>query len=304
MESSLLSIAFDPIYKLPLPEGHRFPMEKYELLPAQLLYEGTCSPDDFFTPQAVAKETVLKVHQRDYVNRLEQMQLTRSEVRKIGFPLSKELVEREFIIAGGTLMGCEKALVSGIAMNIAGGTHHAFEGHGEAFCLLNDQAIAAHYLLEQKKAEKILIIDLDVHQGNGTASIFKNQANVFTFSMHGAKNYPFKKEESDLDIELEDATSDAIYLETLKNKLPELIHQLQPDFIFYLCGVDVLATDKLGRLGLSIEGCKERDRYVLSQCKELNIPVQCSMGGGYSKDIKLIIEAHANTFRVAKSIFD
>ena len=304
MEPSILPIAYDSIYRLPLPEGHRFPMEKYELLPAQLCYEGSCNEKDFFKPQPVLKETVLKVHNSDYVNRLETMQLTRSEIRKIGFPLTKELIEQEFLIAGGTIMGCEKALHCGIAMNIAGGTHHAYKDHGEAFCLLNDQAIAAQYLLDQKKAEKILIVDLDVHQGNGTAAIFEEQSQVFTFSMHGAKNYPFKKEKSDLDIGLEDKTSDADYLKILKNNLPELLHKVNPDFIFYLSGVDVLATDKLGRLGLSIQGCKERDHYVLSLCKSQNIPVQCSMGGGYSKDIKIIIEAHANTFRVAKSIFD
>lgn len=304
MEQSILSIAYDPIYKLTLPEGHRFPMEKYELLPAQLLYEGTCNENDFFEPQTAAKETVLRIHESNYVNRLEKMQLTRQEIRKIGFPLSKELIKREFIIAGGTIMGCEKAMKNGIAMNIAGGTHHAYSNRGEAFCLLNDQAIAAQYLLDKKLAEKILIIDLDVHQGNGTAEIFKEQNDVFTFSMHGAKNYPFKKETSDLDIALEDKTADLLYLEILKKKLPELLQKIQPDFIFYLCGVDVLSTDKLGRLGLSIAGCKERDHYVLSTCKEQDIPVQCSMGGGYSKDIKIIIEAHANTFRVAKSIFD
>jgi acetoin utilization deacetylase AcuC-like enzyme len=231
------------------------------------------------------------------------LSLSKSEVRSIGFPLSQELVEREFVIAGGTLMGCEKAFKTGIAMNIAGGTHHAFYDRGEAFCLLNDQAIAAQYLLDTKQAKRILILDLDVHQGNGTAAIFEKNPAVFTLSIHGAKNYPFRKEKSDLDVALDDKTEDETYLTQIKKIIPALFNEIQPDFVFYLCGVDVLASDKLGRLGLTLEGCKRRDAYVLGQCKQRNIPVQCSMGGGYSKDIKIIIEAHANTFRVAKEIF-
>ena len=200
-------------------------------------------------------------------------------------------------------MCCEKAFETGIAMNIAGGTHHAFSDRGEAFCLLNDQAIAAQYLLDTKKAKKILIIDLDVHQGNGTASVFKTNPSVFTLSVHGSKNYPFRKGKSDLDIGLEDGTEDETYLGQIKKVIPALFDKIKPDFVFYLCGVDVLSTDKLGRLGMSLEGCKKRDTFVLSQCKKRNIPVQCSMGGGYSKDIKVIIEAHANTYRMAKDIF-
>jgi acetoin utilization deacetylase AcuC-like enzyme len=232
------------------------------------------------------------------------LNLSKAEIRKIGFPLSQELIDREIMIAGGTVQGALKALEFGISMNIAGGTHHAFKAHGEAFCLLNDQAIAAQYLLDHGHASKILIVDLDVHQGNGTAEIFESNPAVFTFSMHGKKNYPFHKTKSDLDLELEDACTDKQFLAILKETLPKLIDETQPDFIFYLCGVDVLATDKLGRLEMSIAGCKERDAYVLELCKKNLIPVQCSMGGGYSKDIKIIIEAHANTFRVAKNIFD
>ena len=200
-------------------------------------------------------------------------------------------------------MGAEKALKHGISMNIAGGTHHAFSDRGEAFCLLNDQAIAAKYLLKNKKINKILIIDLDVHQGNGTASIFKSNKNVFTFSMHGANNFPFKKEQSNLDIELEDNTSDIIYINKLEQIISQLINEIKPQFIFYLSGVDVINTDKLGRLSLSIEGCKKRDQIIFSICKNKEIPVQCSMGGGYSKDIKTIVNAHSNTFKVAKEIF-
>lgn len=299
----MLSIAYHPIYQLPLPEGHRFPMEKYDLLPKQLLHEGTCSQADFFRPTAIDHQSIEQVHCPDYLQRLTKLQLDRKEIRKIGFPLSQQLINREIIIAGGTVEGAKRALKTGIAMNIAGGTHHAFSNRGEAFCLLNDQAIAAQYLLDHQLAKKILIVDLDVHQGNGTAEIFKDNPSVFTFSMHGAKNYPFQKEASDLDLPLADGMEDEAYLQLLKSTFPQLLDQVQPDFVFYLCGVDVVATDKLGRLGMSVAGCKARDAYVLSTLKEREIPLQCSMGGGYSKDIKIILDAHANTFRIAQELY-
>lgn len=299
----MLNIAYHPIYQLPLPEGHRFPMEKYDLLPKQLLYEGTCEKEDFFAPEKIPNAIIESVHDSKYLDRLLNLALDPKEVRKIGFPLSQQLIDREIIIAGGTVEGAKRALTDGIAMNIAGGTHHAFSAWGEAFCLLNDQAIAAQYLIDQQLVNRVLIVDLDVHQGNGTAEIFKNNPAVFTFSMHGAKNYPFHKEESDYDLAMEDGTNDTTYLNTLKTALPHLLEKVKPDFIFYLCGVDVVATDKLGRLGMSIAGCKARDAFVLESCKSLDIPVQCSMGGGYSKDIKIILEAHANTFRIAKEIY-
>lgn len=279
-------------------------MEKYDLLPKQLMYDGTCIQEDFFVPKPIDLSIIERVHEPEYIKKLRTLTLNKSEARKIGFPLSKELVEREIIIAGGTIQGSMKAFETGVAMNIAGGTHHAFKGHGEAFCLLNDQAIAAQYLLDKKLVDRILIVDLDVHQGNGTAEIFQSNPNVFTFSMHGQKNYPFHKEQSDLDIALEDDCNDGDFLRILKKVLPGLIAKTRPDFIFYLCGVDVLKTDKLGRLGLTVAGCKQRDVFVLELCKKNNIPVQCSMGGGYSKEIKVIVDAHANTFRAAKHIFD
>lgn len=299
----MLSIAYHPIYQLPLPEGHRFPMEKYDLLPKQLLHEGTCSQADFFEPTAIDQLSIEQVHCPNYLQRLLTLQLDRKEVRKIGFPLSQQLIDREIIIAGGTVEGAKRALKTGIAMNIAGGTHHAFSNRGEAFCLLNDQAIAAQYLLDHQLAKKILIVDLDVHQGNGTAEIFRDNPAVFTFSMHGAKNYPFQKETSDLDLPLADGMEDEAYLNLLKETLPTLLDQFQPDFVFYLCGVDIVATDKLGRLGMSVAGCKARDAFVLGLLKEKEIPVQCSMGGGYSKDIKIILDAHANTFRIAQELY-
>ncbi len=300
----MLKIAFHPCYEHPLKKGHRFPMEKYDLLPKQLLHEGTCTDYNFFEPKPVSKLDVLRVHAESYVNNLINLNLPKSEVRAIGFPLSKELVEREFIITQGTIDATNFALQNGIAMNIAGGTHHAFSNRGEAFCLLNDQAVAAAYLLHHKLAKKILIVDLDVHQGNGTAEIFKDKPNVFTFSMHGEKNYPFRKETSDLDIALPNETDDQSFLNILKETLPNIYDSVQPDFVFYLCGVDILASDKLGKLSCTLEGCKERDRFVLHFFKEKGIPVTCSMGGGYSPDIKIIIEAHANTFRIANDLLN
>lgn len=299
----MLKIAYHPIYKHSLPDGHRFPMAKYELLPQQLLHEGTCIEDNFFEPEIPNNKYFFLVHDAEYVSDLLNITLTHKEARKIGFPLSEELVAREQIIADGTIKASKFALENGIAMNIAGGTHHAFTNRGEGFCMLNDQAIGARYLLEYNLASKILIVDLDVHQGNGTAEIFKEDSNVFTFSMHGRTNYPFIKEESDLDIALENETGDEEYLSILKETLPKLIIEQEPDFIYYLCGVDVIESDKLGKLSLSMEGCKERDRFVLQTCKNFSIPVMCSMGGGYSKEIKVIVEAHANTFRLAQDIF-
>lgn len=299
----MLKIAYHPIYKHPLPKGHRFPMIKYELLPQQLLHEGTCTEENFFEPTFPEVEHILAAHDLEYYQDLTNLKLSASAVRKIGFPLSEKLVQRERIIADGTIKACEFALEHGIALNIAGGTHHAYSNRGEAFCMLNDQAIGARYLQQKNLAKNILMVDLDVHQGNGTAEIFKTDHSVYTFSMHGRGNYPFKKETSDLDIPLKKGTTDQEYLSILKRILPELLEQHKPDFIFYLCGVDILASDKLGTLGMTVEGCKERDRYVLQTCFDAKIPVQCSMGGGYSPDIKIIVEAHANTFRLAQDIY-
>ncbi len=299
----MLKIAYHPIYKHHLPDGHRFPMLKYDLLPKQLVHEGTCAEENFFEPEIPNDKHIVAVHDPEYFYDLLNIKIPPKEARKIGFPLTEDLVERERIIADGTIKGCEFALENGIAMNIAGGTHHAYTNRGEAFCMLNDQAIGARYLQAKGLAKKVLIVDLDVHQGNGTAEIFQNEASVFTFSMHGASNYPFKKEKSDLDIALKKGTRDQEYLSILREILPKLIRETKPDFIFYLCGVDVIDTDKLGTLGMSIQGCKQRDTFVLETCHQLQIPVQCSMGGGYSPDIKTIVDAHANTFRAAQQIY-
>ena len=299
----MLKVAYDPIYAHPLPEGHRFPMLKYELIPAQLLHEGIITPENLFSPEPLQEDIILWTHDESYWHQLRDLTLPPKEQRRIGFPLSARLVEREIRIAKGTIDGCRFAFDYGIAFNVAGGTHHAGTNWGEGFCLLNDQAIAANYLLNNKLSSSILIIDLDVHQGNGTAQIFENEPRVFTFSMHGANNFPYRKEKSDLDIPLPDDTSDKAYLDILKQTLPKLIDQHKPDFIFYLAGVDVLATDKLGKLSLSKEACKERDHFVLDQCRMHHIPLQISMGGGYSTDIKDIVDAHCNTYRLANDLY-
>ena len=299
----MLRIAFSTVYRYELPEGHRFPMEKYDLLPEQLLYDGTVSDKNFFTPKYLSEEQILSTHTDAYWNKLKNLSLSRKEIRDIGFPVTKALIDRGRYIAMGTIQCCEFALQYGIAMNIAGGTHHAYADRGEGFCVYNDFAIAANYLLDNHLADKILIVDLDVHQGNGTAHIFRNESRVYTFSMHGERNYPLRKEQSDLDIGLADKTEDACYLNTLINVLPKLIDEVQPDLIMYLSGVDILASDKLGRLSLTKAGCKQRDEFVFETCFKNRIPVAVSMGGGYSEKISDIIDAHANTFRAAQSIY-
>ena len=302
--SAFLHIAFDPIYAHPLPEGHRFPMLKYELIPGQLLHEGSITAANLITPKPCPDEVVLWTHTQEYVDKLKFQQLTAKEQRHIGFPQSPALTQREWVITQGTIDCCHAALRSGVALNVAGGTHHAFADRGEGFCLLNDFAIAANYLLRRQLAERILIVDLDVHQGNGTASIFRQDPRVFTFSMHGAHNYPFHKEKSDLDIGLADGTTDAEYLGQLRSALPPLLEKFKPQFAFYLSGVDILASDKFGKLKVSIEGCMARDRFVYSSLRAARVPVVTAMGGGYSADIRVITDAHCNTFRVAKSIYD
>ena len=299
----MIKIAFHPIYKLPLPDGHRFPMLKYELIAEQLLYEGTFSEINFFEPEVVDLKDVLRVHTQQYLNDLLNLRLSQKMIRKIGFPLTKELVYREKIITQGTIDCCGFAITNGIAFNVAGGTHHAYSDSGEGFCLLNDVAVAATKLLDEGKVKKIFLIDLDVHQGNGTAKIFENESKVFTFSMHGKDNYPLNKEQSDFDIELVTGMEGDFYLDLLYSDLPKLIKKYDPDFLFYISGVDVLKTDKLGKLGLSKEDCKQRDRFVFELAKKLNLPITVVMGGGYSPNIIDIVDAHCTTFRVANELY-
>lgn len=299
----MLHIAWSPIYILPLPEGHRFPMQKYELIPEQLLYEGTIQHQQLFEPPLLEKEVALLTHTPGYWQQLMELSLSAKEMRKIGFPLSERLILRTRTIAMGTVKAALYAREYGAGMNVAGGTHHAFADHGEGFCILNDIAIAANYLLHQQICSRILIVDLDVHQGNGTASIFGEEPRVFTFSMHGDRNYPIHKEKSDLDVPLPDGINDSNYLRLLDNHLQPLFDQFQPEHVFYLSGVDVLETDKLGRLGLSLQGAKERDAMVLEACYQRKVPITISMGGGYSPRLATVVEAHCQTFRLAQSLY-
>lgn len=299
----VLKIAYAPIYAHPLPAGHRFPMLKYELIPEQLLYEGSINEENLFAPGICPDEVILLTHDPAYLYRLKHQQLSAKEQRHIGFPQSPELTLRELIITQGTIDCCSYAFDNGISMNVAGGTHHAFADRGEGFCLLNDFAVTANYLLHKKLSRQILIVDLDVHQGDGTAKLFEHEPRVFTFSMHGRHNYPFHKEKSNLDIPLEDGTNDETYLGLLKEALPSLLKNVQPDFVFFLSGVDILSTDKFGKLKIPVEGCKKRDEFVFSLLKQQQIPCVVSMGGGYSEDIKIIVEAHCNTFRMAKEVY-
>lgn len=299
----MLKIAWSPIYAHPLPEGHRFPMEKYDLIPKQLIHEGAITADNLFEPEPLDDDTILLTHDAEYWQRMKHLELTPKEMRKIGFPLSQELVQREIIICKGTIDCMMYAREYGVAMNVAGGTHHAFTNSGEGFCLLNDFAVAANYLLKQNPAERILIIDLDVHQGNGTAQIFMGSEQVFCFSMHGKDNYPFRKEKSHLDIEVPTHTADAEYLTLLHTHLPKIITDFKPTFAFYLSGVDILATDKLGKLSVSMQGCEQRDAFVFEMLKSLDIPVVVSMGGGYSPRLSDVVNAHCNTFKQALRVY-
>jgi acetoin utilization deacetylase AcuC-like enzyme len=304
MEKRKLFIAFDAIYAHPLPEGHRFPMLKYELIPQQLLYEGTIRNDNIFSPEPCVDDIVLLTHTKEYLEKLKNQTLSPKEQRHIGFPQSPKLTLRELVITQGTIDCCHYAFKNGVSLNVAGGTHHAFADRGEGFCLLNDFAVAGNYLLNKKLVSKILIIDLDVHQGNGTAKIFEGEERVFTFSMHGRNNYPFHKEKSDLDIELKDGTATEEYLQLLSETLLPLIHEVQPEIVFFLSGVDVLNTDKFGKLNLTIEGCRKRDEFVFTLLKQNNIPCVVAMGGGYSPDVKTIVQAHCNTFKAAKDVYE
>lgn len=278
-------------------------MLKYELIPEQLIHEGTITENNLIAPSVCTDEIILLTHTQEYLSKLKEQTLSTKEQRHIGFPQSPQLTQRELIITQGTIDCSLSAFENGVALNVAGGTHHAFADRGEGFCMLNDFAVAANYLLDQKLAKQILIIDLDVHQGNGTAKLFENNEQVYTFSMHGAHNYPFHKETSDLDIGLKDGTDDNIYLPLLKTNLDRLIEKVNPDFVFYLAGVDILETDKFGKLKITMNGCKHRDELVFEQLKKHHIPCTVALGGGYSQDVKIITEAHCNTFRLAKDMY-
>jgi len=290
-------------YTLDLPAGHRFPIAKYELIREQLLWQGIAPAQDFYDPGLCAEDDVLRVHTREYWEKVRDQRLSAAEVRRLGLPQSERLVLRSLSSSAGTVESARRALRDGVALNLAGGTHHAFADRGEGFCVLNDIAIAAAHLLHHGRARQVLVVDLDVHQGDGTASIFRHEPRVFTFSMHAGANYPLRKEQSDLDVALALGTDDAAYLRQLTAALPALLAQVRPDFVFFQAGVDVLATDKLGKLALTQAGCLARDEFVLGLCRQHGLPVAVSMGGGYSERLADIVDAHCNTFRVAYELF-
>lgn len=290
-------------YTIPLPENHTFPMDKYALVQEQLLYEGLISPQQILQAPLLREEEALTVHTPEYWQKIRDCAFTEKDSRKIGFPNSTELRDRSLSSAGGTLLCARNALKYGIALNLAGGTHHAFAERGEGYCVLNDMAIAAACVLSEPGVKKVLIVDLDVHQGNGTAAIFREDPRVFTFSMHCKDNYPMRKETSDLDIALAAGCTDTEYLKILYSTLPELILRVKPDLIFYQAGVDVLENDRLGKLSLSYQGCGLRDEFVFSQAKAAGIPIVSVMGGGYHTTLPGLVQAHTQTFRKALHIY-
>jgi acetoin utilization deacetylase AcuC-like enzyme len=297
-----LRYAYADIYTIPLPAGHRFPIEKYRLVRERLIGEGTIHGRQLHAPAPCPRELLEGAHTAEWVARVFEGRLERNEIRRIGFPWSPELVMRSRVSVAGTLWAAEAALVDGCGGNFAGGTHHAYADHGEGFCIFNDVAVAIRALLGGERVERVAVVDLDVHQGNGTANIFRDDARIFTASIHGRNNWPFEKERSRLDIELEDGTGDLAYLEAL-DRLLDATFRFGPELIFFVAGVDPLATDRLGRLSLSLDGLRERDTIVLGRARQRSIPVAISFGGGYSDAMETIVEAHANTFRIAEALF-
>ena len=297
-----MRVSYTPRYYADIGEGHVFPIRKFELVRDRLLGEGTLAPSEIVEPREAAVADVLLVHTEDYVSRLRAGALTPRELRRLGLPWSKALVRRSFLAASGTINAARSALEEGVGANLAGGTHHAFPDHGEGFCVLNDVAIAVRVLRRDRLIRRAAVVDLDVHQGNGTAFIFAGDREVFTFSMHGAKNYPLFKIPSTLDAELADNTSDDEYLEALARNLPPVFAH-QPEIVFYLGGADPFAGDRLGRLALSVNGLRERDEAVLGECRARGVPVATVMSGGYAEDISDTVEIHCNTIRAAKAVF-
>ncbi len=295
-------VFYTPRYYADIGEGHVFPIRKFEMVRDRLLMEGTLRAADIYEPEPAPLEDVLLVHTEDYVTRLREGLLTPRELRRLGLPWSEALVRRSFLAAGGTLAAARSALEEGVASNLAGGTHHAFPERGEGFCVLNDVAIAIRVLERDEWIERAAVVDCDVHQGNGTAAIFRDDPRVFTFSMHGAKNYPLFKERSTLDVELADGTGDEEYLMKLEEHLPRVFEHA-PDVVFYLGGADPFAGDKLGRLALSMPGLKARDRFVLGECSRLGVAVVTVMSGGYAADINNTVEIHCNTIRAVREVF-
>jgi acetoin utilization deacetylase AcuC-like enzyme len=287
-------------YVVPLPDGHRFPIAKYALLRDRVLAERLVPPERMHEPARVSADDLRLVHTDDYVRRLTTGALTPAELRRLGFPWSEALVERSYRAVGGTCEAADAALAHGVAINLAGGTHHAFPDHGEGFCVFNDVAVAVRRLLRDGRVRRCAIVDLDVHQGNGTHAIFAGEERVFTFSMHGRRNYPFSRVAGTLDVELEDGTGDAEYLARLAESLPEVLARAMPDLVLYLAGADPHEGDALGRLALTLDGLARRDAMVLEACREVGIPVAVVIAGGYGRDIADTVQAHVNTVRVLR----
>jgi acetoin utilization deacetylase AcuC-like enzyme len=286
-------------YTFPLPAGHRFPIAKYELLREQVLNEGIVGADALCEPARATRDALLLVHTTDYVDRFLEGRLTDAELRRLGFPWSLALVERSLRAVGGTCEAAAAALDDGITMNLAGGTHHAFADHGEGFCVFNDVAVAVRTLQRAGRVRRAAIIDLDVHQGNGTNAIFAGDDSAFTFSMHGGRNYPFHKVPGSLDIELADGTGDDEYLARLTSHLPDVLARSQPDLVLYLAGADPHADDSLGRLGLSFDGLARRDAFVIDLCREVGLPVAITIAGGYGRNMSDTVRIHLETARIA-----
>ena len=298
-----MQLFYTDIFVLPLPTGHRFPMEKYSRLRETLLASGDFREADFHLPHAATDQELARAHDPAYIQQVCAGQLPERAQKRIGFPWSAGMVERSRRSAGATICACRAAFVDGVAANLAGGTHHAFRDRGEGFCVFNDAAVAARAMQNEGRARRILIVDCDVHQGNGTASILAGDDSIFTFSIHGARNFPFEKELSDLDIELPDGCADAGYLIRLAEGLNIAFDLARPDLVIYLAGADPYHDDRLGRLALSFAGLAERDRRVFSRCKALGIPLAIAMAGGYARQINDTVTIHAATIRLAKSIW-
>ena len=289
-------------FVLPLPEGHRFPMKKYSMLRERVERNGICGPGELRAPQAVTDRDILRAHDPDYLERVVAGTLTDKEMRRIGFPWSQKMVERSRRASGGTLDAARVALSEGIAANLAGGTHHAFAGRGEGFCVLNDSAIAARALLAEGLVQKVVVLDTDVHQGNGTAAILRGDPRVFTLSIHGAKNYPFHKEESDLDVPLPDGAGDGVFLAALVEALERVLDLEEWDLALFLAGADPFEGDKLGRLSVTKSGLAERDRVVLEGCRERGLPVAVTMAGGYARQVEDTVDIHFQTIKRASNV--
>lgn len=297
-----MRVFYSERYTIDLPDGHRFPMEKYRLIRLALLREGVVRDSELLEPPLATHDQLLLAHSPDYVDAICSGSASPDVIRRIGFPWSEGLVLRSLATVGGALAAAEAALQDGVSGNLAGGTHHALRNSGEGYCVFNDLAVVALWLLGRKQVRRVAIIDLDVHQGNGNSEILGGHEDVFIFSMHGAKNYPFRKVPSTLDVALPDHTSDAEFLDALALHLPK-VFDFQPDIVLYQAGVDPLKEDALGRLALTHQGLMERDRMVLTACKRLGIPVSLALGGGYAKPIELTVEAHVGTYKVVREIF-